>query len=122
MHGTTPIWGGSGLEASVSPKTGLPLAMLVFCHALGLVFPTGFVAGSGDLCTRTGARLLGPCVALTALKPQLAISDDQRAVSPVARAPELNWERALSPPADLVFGGVFDRARFRLWAAALGEF
>ena len=96
--------------------------MLVFCHALGLVFPTGFVAGSGDLCTRTGARLLGPCVALTALKPQLAISDDQRAVSPVARAPELNWERALSPPADLVFGGVFDRARFRLWAAALGEF
>ena len=102
MHGTTPIWGGSGLEAPVSPKTGLPLAMLVFCHALGLV--------------------LGPCVALTALKPQLAISDDQRAVSPVARAPELNRERALSPPADLVFGGVFDRARFRLWAAALGEF
>ena len=70
----------------------------------------------------TGARLLGPCVALTALKPQLEISDDQRAVSPVARAPELNRERALSPPADLVFGGVFDRARFRLWAAALGEF
>ena len=115
MHGTTPIWGGSGLEAPVSPKTGLPLAMLVFCHALGLVFPTGFVAGSGDLCTRTGARLLG-------LKPQLEISDDQRAVSPVARAPELDRERAFSPPADLVFGGVFDQARFRLWAAALGEF